>query len=61
MIEMTVLEAVKEFDEFAAYLCTDPKMMKDVLTDDNYRVRVDYHNRTMCFEVGFQSDDWTIK
>lgn len=61
MVEMSVLEAVKEFDEFAQFLCTDAKMMKDVLTDDNYRVRVDYHDKVMRFEIGFSSDEWHIK
>lgn len=61
MIEMSVLEAVKEFDEFAQFLCTDAKMMKDVLTDDNYKVRVEYRDNVMRFEIGFSSDEWHIK
>lgn len=61
MVEMSVLEAVKEFDEFAQYLCHDAKMMKDLLTDDEYRVRVSYRDNSMHFEIGYPSDNWTLK
>ena len=57
---MTVLEAVKEFEPFAEYLCENPKMMRDLLTDEEYRVRAEFRGRSLCFEVGYPSDDWNI-
>lgn len=61
MVEMTVPQAIREFDEFATFICRDKEVLREFLLDDKYRVRVSYRDDGICFEIGYPSDNWEIK